>query len=175
MNVLVLGLGSVLMGDDAIGPWTVRLLEAGYELPPEVTLVDLGTPGPELAHYVSGLDALVVIDTVRHSKFAAGTVVEIRDEEIRKHTPAPRLSPHDPNLRDALLASELLGGAPRRMVLFGVVPERVELGTGLTPTVAAALPRLVQAVLDELASLRVPARPLAQPTEPAVWWERAAS
>jgi len=175
MNVLILGLGSVLMGDDAVGPWAIRLLEAGYELPPEVTMVDLGTPGPELAHYVSGLDALVVIDSVRHSSIAPGSVVEIRDEAILTHTPAPRLSPHDPNLRDALLASELLGGPPRRMVLFGVVPEKVALGTGLTTTVAAALPRLVRAVVDELAALGVPARKLDPGAAPTVWWERAAS
>jgi hydrogenase maturation protease len=175
MNVLVLGLGSVLMGDDAVGPWAVRLLEAGYGLPSEVTVVDLGTPGPELAHYVSGLDALVVIDSVRHSQLAPGTVVELRDEAILRGLPGPRLSPHDPNLRDALLAAELLGGPPQRIVLFGVVPERVELGTGLSATVNAALPRLMAAVVDELAALGVPALPLAEPATPTVWWERAAS
>ena len=175
MNVLVLGLGSVLMGDDAVGPWTVRLLEAGYELPSEVTLVDLGTPGPELAHYVSGLDALVVVDSVRHSALRPGSVVELRDEAILRGCPGPRLSPHDPNLRDALLAAELLGGPPKRLVLFGVVPERVELGTGLTAAVNAALPRLLAAVVDELAALGVPAVARAQPDAPTVWWERAAS
>jgi hydrogenase maturation protease len=79
---------------------------------------------------------------VRHSKLAPGTVVELRDEQILRGLPAPRLSPHDPNLRDALLAAEWLGGPPRRITLFGVVPARVELGTGLTPEVSDALPRL---------------------------------
>ena len=126
MNVLVLGLGSVLMGDDALGPWAIRLLEAGWELPAGVTAVDLGTPGPELAHYVAGLDALVVVDSVRHSAHAPGTVVELRDEAVLRATPAPRLSPHDPNLRDALLACELLpGGPPRRLALLGIIPETV--------------------------------------------------
>lgn len=175
MNVLVLGLGSVLMGDDAVGPWAMRLLEAGYEFPPDVTLMDAGTPGPELAHYVAGLDALVVIDSVRHSRHPAGTVVELRDEAMRRGLPAPRLSPHDPNLCDALLACELLpGGPPRRMALFGVVPQRVELATELTPAVTAALPRLVQAVVDELAALGVPPIPRAIPAPPDVWWERVA-
>ena len=125
MSVLVLGLGSVLMGDDAVGPWVLRLLEAGYELPPDVTLLDAGTPGPELAHYVSGLDALVVVDSVRHSQLSPGAVLTLRDEQVRRGMPAPRLSPHDPNLRDALLAAELLGGPPRRITLFGVMPQRV--------------------------------------------------
>jgi hydrogenase maturation protease len=175
MNVLVLGLGSVLMGDDAVGPWAMRLLEAGYTFPPEVTLMDAGTPGPELAHYVAGLDALVVLDSVRHSRHPAGTVVELRDEAMRRGLPAPRLSPHDPNLCDALLACELLpGGPPRKMTLFGVVPESVELRTSLTPAVAAALPRLVQAVVDELTALGVAPVAVAEAVAPDVWWERAA-
>jgi hydrogenase maturation protease len=174
MNVLVLGLGSVLMGDDAVGPWALRLLEAGFAFPPEVTLLDAGTPGPELAHYVAGLDALVVIDSVRHSKLAPGSVLALRDEQILRSLPVPRLSPHDPNLRDALLAAEWLGGPPRRLALFGVVPARVELGTGLTPEVSAALPRLVRAVVEELATLGVAPTALATPAAPDVWWERAA-
>jgi hydrogenase maturation protease len=174
MNVLVLGLGSVLMGDDAVGPWALRLLEASYTFPPEVTLLDAGTPGPELAHYVAGLDALVVVDSVRHSKLAPGTVVELRDEQLLRGLPAPRLSPHDPNLRDALLAAQWLGGPPRRLALFGVVPARVALGTGLSPEVTAALPRLVRAVVEELAALGAPPAALAAPQPPAVWWERVA-
>jgi hydrogenase maturation protease len=162
------------MGDDALGPWALQLLESSYALPPEVTLLDAGTPGPELAHIVAGLDALVVLDSVRHSKLAAGTVVELRDEQVRRWLPAPRLSPHDPNLRDALLAAEWLGGQPRRIALFGIVPERVELGTGLTPAVAAGLPRLVAAVVEELTALGVAPTPLPHPAAPEVWWERAA-
>jgi hydrogenase maturation protease len=175
MNVLVLGLGSVLMGDDAVGPWAMRLLEAGYAFPPAVTLLDAGTPGPEVAHYVAGLDALVVIDSVRHRQLPPGTVVELRDDAVRRGLPAPRLSPHDPNLRDALLACELLpGGPPKRVVLLGVVPEKVELGTGLTAAVRAALPRLVQAVVDELTQLGLTPTALPATAAPEVWWERVA-
>ncbi len=41
----VLGVGNILMGDDGIGPFLVRILEARYEFPPNVVLHDLGTPG----------------------------------------------------------------------------------------------------------------------------------
>ena len=176
MNLLVLGLGSVLMGDDAVGPYVLRLLEAGYEMPPDVTVLDAGTPGPELAHLVAGLDALVVVDTVRHSAFPPGTVVELRDDALLRGLPAPRLSPHDPNLRDALLACELLpGGPPGRVALLGVIPEHVELGTGLSPTVQAAVPKLLAALVAELAAAGCPVTPRAVAAEPDVWWERVAS
>ena len=41
--------------------------------------------------------------------------------------------------------------------------------------VKAALPRLLDAVLDELADLGLPATPVDGALPPTVWWERAAS
>lgn len=64
-RVAVLGLGNVLMGDDALGPYAVRLLEARYELPGRVPVLDIGTPGLDLVPYFEGVDALVLVDTVR--------------------------------------------------------------------------------------------------------------
>ena len=43
-RVGVVGLGNVLMGDDAFGPYVIEVLEAGYALPPNVSAQDLGTP-----------------------------------------------------------------------------------------------------------------------------------
>ena len=49
--VRVLGLGNVLMGDDALGPWVVHHLVSTYDFPPEVAVVDVGTPGLDLVPY----------------------------------------------------------------------------------------------------------------------------
>ena len=46
--IRVLGLGNVLMSDDGFGPFVVRVLEATYECPPGVDVVDVGTPGLDL-------------------------------------------------------------------------------------------------------------------------------
>ncbi|HSL82611.1 MAG TPA: hydrogenase maturation protease, partial [Thermoanaerobaculia bacterium] len=65
IQIGILGLGSVLMGDDAVGPYAVELLTARWTLPPEVSALDAGTPGPDLADYLVDLDAAIVVDTVR--------------------------------------------------------------------------------------------------------------
>ena len=44
----VLGLGNVLMGDDALGPWVIQHLLTQWEVPPSVRVQDLGTPGLDL-------------------------------------------------------------------------------------------------------------------------------
>ena len=169
-RVAVLGLGNVLMGDDAAGPHVLRLLEAGFELPADLELRDLGTPGPELAHIVEGLDALIVVDTIRVRDGAPGDLRLLRRPEIVKGKVPERLSPHDPSLRGALLAAELLGQSPPETLLVGIVPGQAELGIGLTPEVRDALPGALAEVVRELERLGVGISRRAE-GRVGVWWE----
>ncbi len=111
----MIGLGNVLMGDDALGPTVIGALDAQYEFPPEVAVLDLGTPGLDLTPYLFGFDAAVVVDTVS-APGAAGAIVLYRREEILKTPPQPRLSPHDPGLKEALLTVAFAGDGPQRGV-----------------------------------------------------------
>ena len=64
-RTLVLGMGCILMRDDGVGPSALATFASLYELPAEVELLDIGTPGPELAHQIGGYDALIVFDALR--------------------------------------------------------------------------------------------------------------
>ena len=66
----VLGIGNVLMGDDALGPYVVQLLDSMYEVPADVELVDLGTPGADLPLYLDSLDAAVIYAWLRKMPLA---------------------------------------------------------------------------------------------------------
>jgi hydrogenase maturation protease len=170
-RVAVIGLGNVLMGDDALGPYAVRVLQAGWDFPPGVSVTDAGTPGLDLTPYILGVEALIVIDTVK-SDGPPGTLKLYRRDELLAKPLAPRLSPHDPGLAETLLLLEFRGDAPRDVLLVGVVPGRVGKGIGLTPAAAAALPAVERAVLDELERLGYPARGAASPATPDIWWEK---
>lgn len=170
----VLGIGNVLMGDDALGPYVVQVLAAGYELPDGVELLDLGTPGADLALHLEGLDAAVVVDALA-ARGAPGELRLLDKAQLLDRRPVLPASPHEPGLREALLALEFRGGGPRDVRLVGVIPGRVELGVGLSPEVRAAVPGALDAVLRALAELGVPARPRARPAAPDLWWERGAA
>ncbi|HNX50942.1 MAG TPA: hydrogenase maturation protease, partial [Thermoanaerobaculaceae bacterium] len=73
-GIAVVGLGNVLMGDDALGPTVIRILEAGFDFAPAVTVLDLGTPGLDLTPYLSGRDSVIIVDTVN----ATGQPGEVR-------------------------------------------------------------------------------------------------
>jgi hydrogenase maturation protease len=168
----VLGIGSVLMGDDAAGPWVIQLLEAHWEFPDGVTVLDAGTPGPELNHLLLGLDALIVVDTVKAAQ-PPGTLKLYRRDQILRAPASPRLTPHQPGLRDALLTGDFADEGPRDVVLIGVVPGEVELGTALSPAVQAALGEAEAAVVAELTALGLAPTRRSEPAEPRPWWLEA--
>jgi hydrogenase maturation protease len=166
----VIGLGNVLMGDDAFGPWVVLVLLAGHEFPDGVHVHDLGTPGLDLLPYLSDLDSLVLVDTVR-AEAPPGTLRLYRREELLRHAPQPRLSPHDPGVKEALLTAEFEGRGPREVLLVGAVPAGTAMGVGLSPPLRDAVPRAAVEVLRELERLGRRAAPRRDPGRPDIWWE----
>ena len=176
-EIRVLGLGNVLMGDDAAGPWVVEHLRAEWDLGPGVSVTDLGTPGLDLVPHLSGARVVVLVDTVK-ADAPPGTLRFYRRDELLKHPPGPRTSPHDPAVKETLLYLELAGTGPEELLLVGIVPGSVEKGLGLTAAVAAAVPKAAEAVLDELRRLGVAVERRADAAPAAPWWsggERASS
>jgi hydrogenase maturation protease len=167
----IFGIGNVLTGDDAIGPYVVKVLEAGWDLGDEVTLLDAGTPGLDLTAYMAGLDAVILVDAVK-ARGAAGELRLYDKEGLLRKAPVLAMSPHEPGLREALLNADFMGVAPRIARLVGVIPGKVDLGCTLTPEVRAAVPRAVEQVLEEVRALGVEPRPRVPAAVADIWWEK---
>lgn len=170
-RISVLGIGNVLMGDDAFGPYVVKLLDAHYEVPPAVEVLELGTPGADLSLHLQDLDAAVVVDTVK-VRGDPGTLRILDKPQLLAKKPVLPASPHEPGLREALFTLEFRGGGPAEVRLVGVIPDHVEMEVGLSPPVRAAVPAAVDEVVRQLAALGVPAQRRPDPREPDLWWER---
>jgi hydrogenase maturation protease len=169
----VLGLGNVLMGDDAFGPYLVRVLDAEWTVTPAVSWQDLGTPGLDLAPYLADLDLVIIVDTVSAPR-PPGEVRTYARADLLRHAPGPRLSPHDPGVKEAVLTAELAGIAPRELWIVGVVPGRVGMGTALSPAVQAALPGAMAQVRRLLEERGFAVRPRVVPRPRDIWWEAPA-
>lgn len=169
-RILVAGLGNVLMGDDAFGPYVVRWLEAHHVFPKDVAVRDLGTPGLDLTPHLAGVSALILVDTV-HSTGAPGELRLYRKADILKHPLQPRTNAHDPGVNEALLLADALGVGPREALLVGVVPKSVATGVGLSPAVQRALRPAADAILAELGRLQAEVAPRVPAEAPDIWWE----
>ncbi|MBU6299805.1 MAG: HyaD/HybD family hydrogenase maturation endopeptidase [Alphaproteobacteria bacterium] len=151
MNILVLGLGNILLSDEGVGVRIVQALDAAHELPDTVELLDGGTSGMDLLDMVAERDCLIVADAV-NADGPPGRVVRLENDDIRMLFEM-RYSPHQLGLSDLLAALRLVGKAPRRVIIVGVVPKKLSVGLDLTPDVANGRDVAVSMIVDELARL----------------------
>lgn len=170
-RVVVLGIGNVLNGDDGLGPFAARTLQAGWDLVGDAEVLDAGTPGMDLQSLLHGAEAAVFVDAVR-DRGAPGDVKRYDRASILKGGGRTVTSPHEPGLREALLALEFRGIGPSEVILWGAIPENLELGTQLSPTIRNAVPSILAGVLADLGKLGIEARRLGTPRDADIWWER---
>jgi hydrogenase maturation protease len=143
----VLGLGSLVHGDDGVGVHAIQCLQRDPRVPAGVTLLDGGTQGLSLIPHLSGLARLVVIDAVDAGE-APGTVVRFESGTLEGLPGKPTV--HQLGFADLMIAMNLLGESPAEVVVFGVQPASVDWGAELTEPVSKALDRLVDFVIGQL-------------------------
>lgn len=169
-RVLIAGIGNVLLGDDGVGPYVLKLLESQYSFGDNVELADVGTPALDFTHRVVGVEAVILVDCIDSSAYAPGTVLLYSKEDILGAMPAQRLDPHSPALSECLLAAEMLGASPQRVQLIGVVGQSFDPGCELSFPVRRAVEKVIASILSELSRLGFPAQKRIAPLEPAIWW-----
>jgi len=151
VNILVLGLGNILLSDEGVGVRVVEALEAGWTLPDGVEVVDGGTTGMELFDIVADRDCLIVADAV-NAAGPPGSVIRLENDDIRVIFET-HFSPHQLGLSDLLAALRLVDKAPARVVVIGVVPENLSLGLDLSSVVAAGRDQALERIVEELTAL----------------------
>ena len=151
MNILVLGVGNLLLMDEGVGVRALDAIEDRFEIPAGVELMDGGTSGMELLGYIQGRDALIILDAVTCNE-PPGTIVRMEGDEV----PAlfrKKISPHQLGLSDLIAAARLTDTLPKQVVLFGIEPKEIGTGLRLSDTVGAVMEDLAILVARELEAL----------------------
>jgi hydrogenase maturation protease len=166
----VLGVGNVLMGDDGVGPFLVKILESRYEFPSNVVLRDLGIPGLGITPFFADYDAIILLQALC-AKAEPGAIRLYRKSQLVR-VPIPQcVNPHDPALVRALLFAEFGEICPQEVLLVGVVPKATKLGCSLTQEVKSAVVSAIAAVLAELHRLGAEARLHVNAAFPSLRWQ----
>lgn len=148
MSILVLGLGNSIMTDDGFGVKVVNTLSSRYHFQGKIRLIDGGTLGLDLLPHLEDVESLLIIDAL-DMRDNPGQLFRIEGEDVPRAF-ASKLSVHQMGLQDLLAVAELQGHVPTKLVVWGVQPECIEMGTDLTSTVESAVEPVVQKVLNEL-------------------------
>ncbi len=144
-GVLILGIGNVLMGDEGIGVHVVQALEKAA-LPADIIALDGGVGGFLLLEPMQNAEKVIIVDAAIDGG-ATGTVRRIRP---RFSTDYPTtLTAHDIGLKDLLDVFYIMGQTPD-VTLFAVsIPPLQDMTMELSPALKAAVPEIVDAVIDE--------------------------
>lgn len=153
MSILVLGLGNVLMNDDAVGIRAVEELQKRYLFPEIVDLLDGGTLGLDLLPRLEGVEKLLIIDALQMGA-TPGAVFRLEGEEVPRAF-ANKLSVHQMGLQDLLAVSELQGHLPPQVVVCGAQAESIEMGLQMSAAVTEAMDELLASVVAVLSEWNV--------------------
>jgi hydrogenase maturation protease len=152
-RTLVAGVGNMFLRDDGFGPEVARRLAAAAgSAPPGVHVVDYGIRGMHLAYdLLAGVDALVLVDTVPPDAPGAEPgsirILRVGAEDLAEAGP---LDPHGMDPAAVLNRLRSLGGTLPPTYVVGCVPADTTEGIGLSPAVAAAVPKAMAAVVTLL-------------------------
>jgi hydrogenase maturation protease len=142
----ILGLGNLLLTDDGVGIHAVRALAA--DPPPGVLLCEVGTAVFDALSALEGATRVIAIDAIDAGQ-PPGTIVRF-ELDAADAPPTPPSSLHDLDL-PALVRTMPEERRPP-VVVVGIQPAVVALGTALSPVVSASLPALVREVRALVAS-----------------------
>lgn len=148
-GVLVVGYGNALRSDDGLG-WHVAERLADDPRLAGATVLRRHQLTPELALDISEATLLVLVDA-SHEPAAGAITVERLEPAIDTGTSGTTWSHHLTPTTLVELARELYGRAPDVFVV-GCGVASVEMGDELSPAVRDALPRVVDAVAELVAS-----------------------
>ncbi|MCG8037890.1 MAG: HyaD/HybD family hydrogenase maturation endopeptidase [Candidatus Thiodiazotropha taylori] len=156
-QILVIGMGNVLMQDEGIGVRAVEELVQHYRIPQGVEVVDGGTTGMELFEPMRKARYLIIADAV-NTGAAPGSLVRIADEEIPAFFQT-KLSNHQLGVSDLLALLALKGETPERVSIIGMVPHSLENQLGLTAEAEQGLSGMLSMLVEELSSLGIQLAP----------------
>jgi hydrogenase maturation protease len=151
--VVVLGLGNPLMADEGIGVAVVQRLAEAAARYPSVDFLDAGTGGMSLLHLLEGRRKAVVIDCALMDD-EPGAIKRFTCDQVRSRKVLAHQSLHEADLMHIIAMARQLGQAPEEIVIFGIQPQTVEPGEGLSPVLRDRIEQYVTRVLQELGEFR---------------------
>jgi hydrogenase maturation protease len=168
-RTLIMGLGNVLLGDDGFGPCVIELFRCRYQCGPDVEILDLGSPGLDLASYLYGRELVIIVDAI-NATAAAGTLCDFSLRELSPQQVQLRLSGHDPGLTEAFCQLGLLNQAPAETIAVGAVPKSCAFNQGISGEVFRAASAAADHIAGLLTGRGVSCARRRAPLAPKLWW-----
>jgi hydrogenase maturation protease len=144
----IICVGNPLMADEGVGTAVAAAL-AEHDLGDNVEVMDVGSVGMSLLHIIKDLDAAYIIDAANFGG-EPGVIRTFGPDEVSSVKIMRKESLHEADLIQVLKLSESLGELPEKVLIIAVQFGKVEMAMEMTEPVKAAVPRVVELVLERL-------------------------
>ncbi|MFZ4523234.1 MAG: hydrogenase maturation protease [Bacteroidales bacterium] len=151
-NILVLGIGNLLMNDEGVGIHVVNRLEQEGGIP-GVELMDGGTGGFHLLGFIQSYKTIIIIDASLDDHPPGH--VRVLQPRYAKDFPR-QLSAHEIGLKDLIDSAILLGNMPKLHLVAISVKDFQDMGMDLSPEVEQAIPvaiKHVREIVDSISAI----------------------
>nr|MEE4266879.1 hydrogenase maturation protease [Candidatus Krumholzibacteria bacterium] len=146
----IMAVGNSFYGDDGVGAAVLEQIRKA-DVFPGADLFDAHTDALSLLDHLSPGEANVIIDAAEMG-LPPGEVAWFRPEDVKLKINSDHLSMHGFGLAETFAMAEQLGQMPEETLIVGVQPLRIEINTGLSDAVAAAVPRVISIIQAEVGS-----------------------
>jgi len=145
-DVVIIGIGNILMQDDAMGVNVIRQLE-NENLPSTIEVVDGGTSALNMLSYFIEYKKLIIVDCLK-AGHKPGTIYRIQPEDIAGYD-GRNLTIHDVQILDVVKMAKMMGKFPQ-VVIFGIEPQQIDLGLEMTELMNSKIPEVIKHIKSEL-------------------------
>lgn len=148
-QIVVIGLGQTLRGDDAAGLEAVRLWERTYPTTaahPQVRVEYAESPGLTLLSLLEGAEKALLVDAVQ-SHAPPGSIHLLNETDLPTFLQGAA-SAHGWGVAETLALGRQAGlmDLPKQITLLGIEMLQAEVGASLSPSVQQALPNVALSI-----------------------------
>lgn len=151
-DILVLGIGNYLMGDEGVGVHFINRIDAS-KFPDKISFIDGGTGGFTLIPYIENHRQVIIVDATMDGK-EEGTITLLKPKFSNDFPVA--LSGHNFGLKDMVEILTMFNTMPE-IYLYTITISKMEpMFMQLSPKVDAAIEKVTEEILKLTNQLRNP-------------------
>jgi len=154
IQIVILGIGQSLRGDDAVGLEAIRLWQRTYPktaADPRLRIQEADVPGLELIDLLAGTDRCLLVDAVQ-SGAAPGTLHLVNLDEVVSFGGGSG-SAHGWGVAETISLARTLGYVlPNQISILGIEAQSFEMGAPLSKAVANSLAKAVDMLEESIQS-----------------------
>ena len=150
-NILVLGIGNILLQDEGIGVHAIREMEKS-EWPANIHLLDGGTGGFHILSLLQEYNTIIMVDASLDDS-PIGTI-KLIEPKFSKDFPKA-LSSHDIGLKDLIDSAILLDSLPKIYLITITISPEQDIGMELSAKIKNKIPGIISEVKKILSTYSI--------------------